>query len=222
MLDLVCFYADLGRPYVPLITRMTETARAVMPDARLVLISPTPAQALQRLFDMVVEYPKAVTAADLMFERVRAQVSWAASCECPTVFVDPDLEFRRPVEFQPSYDIGLMWRTERPETPVNAGMVLTQPGQTAFWRKYGEIVANLPAKLRPWWCEQIGYALMTGVFRSAGDTVALCGSRVRLLDGARCPTPEHETDLAWAVHNKGARKGPGWDAIFPAREAAYV
>ena len=53
--DLVCFYMDLGRPYIPLIQAMTKSAREVMPGSRLIVLTPTPSKELEDQFDYQVE-----------------------------------------------------------------------------------------------------------------------------------------------------------------------
>lgn len=215
MLDLVCFYADIGRPYMPLIERMTSSARAVMPDARLTVITPTPTYSLTRCFDDVIHYPKLVTAENLMMEVVRAEVSWAVKTDTPTAFVDVDLEFKRPIKFG-GYDIGLLWRDDLPGQPVNAGLILTQPGQDKFWRTFGDIAANLPGAMRQWWCEQLALNLMVGIGHEAGDVFDVRGSTVELLSAVdHCAPPETASPSAWAHHLKGQRKGEGWDRYFP-------
>src|SRR5579864_48441 len=93
MRDIVCYYAHLNRPYLPLLQRMTASAKAVMPDCRTVLLTPTPSPQLGVLFDEMValEYP--ATTDNLCLERARAMVSWALATPYPMVFVDPDIVF---------------------------------------------------------------------------------------------------------------------------------
>src|SRR5689334_1734740 len=96
MTDIVCYYADLGRNYGPLIERMAASARRVMPDARLVLLTPTET-ALGKHFDQVCKLPCQTTFENLCMERARAMVSWMVATNDRAIFCDPDVEFRRPV-----------------------------------------------------------------------------------------------------------------------------
>lgn len=217
MVDIVCYYADLGRPYLPLLKRMTESAKDVMPDARLVLLTPTPKDELSALFDGMVSLPSKTNFANLCLERVRAMVSWMLVAENPAIFVDPDLEFHRPVEFG-NYDVGLMWRPQRPDQPINTGMILAEPHQNEFWRHYGQVAVNLPPQVHWWWCDQLAFALLTGVMHQPEDEMRIDGARVRLLDGAKlCPASNKESKEAWAIHYKGSLKGPEWESIYPGR-----
>ncbi len=53
-LSLVCFYTDIGRPYLPLIHAMTQSAKRVMPDCKITLLTPTPSKELMGFFDETV------------------------------------------------------------------------------------------------------------------------------------------------------------------------
>ena len=72
-LDIVCFYAELGRPYLPLIERMTKSAKRVMPYARTVVITPTPSAELCNLFDNWLDISKEITTTDqtVCYDRAR-------------------------------------------------------------------------------------------------------------------------------------------------------
>ncbi len=210
--DIVLYYADLGRHYMPCIQRLNWSVRRTMPDARLVLITPTPHKKFEPFFDKVVDVSKAMTTTDetVCYDRVRSMVSWQMMTTRTTLHVDPDLEFRRPVEFSDDWDIGLLWRKRKPDQPINTGMILAQPGHHEFWVQYGAIAANLPLKLRGWWCDQLAFSVMLGTLHKAGDTVQAHDARVKLIDwlGACAPEEKANPDV-WAIHFKGDRKnGP--------------
>lgn len=208
-LDFVCFYADLGNPYFQLIERMTNSVKAVMPEARTVLLTPTPSKALSDLFGKTVDLSSEMhtTKETVCYDRARATVSWQGVTQNNTVYTDPDILFRRRVPFTEEFDVGLLWRKRKPDQPINTGIVLTKPGCPAFWARYGAIVANLPASLRGWWCDQLAFSVLTGVCHETGDVLNLYDARVKLFDWLKaCAPPEKEIDDPWALHMKGQRK----------------
>lgn len=209
-LDIVCFYADLGRPYLPLIRTMTASAKRVMPYARTVLITPTPSAHLSELFDKVVDISFDVKTTDktVCFDRARTTASWQAMSETRTIYADPDIEFHREVEFDGSFDVGLLWRPRKPDQPINTGIVLAEPGCQGFWAHYGAIAANLPLPLRSWWCDQLAYNVMLGTMHKSGDTIQAYDARVKLFEMSSHCTPREKatTDNPWAWHDKGQRK----------------
>lgn len=213
-LDLVCFYADLGRPYLPLIRRMMLTARAVMPESRMVLITTTPGKELERGFDVVMVVKTETTPQTLCLDKVRSMLTWQAQMDRPCAFVDPDLEFKRPIQMIDE-DVGVLWR-QRSAQPVNAGMLLAKPGCPDFWRKYGVTAAMLPVAIHGWWCDQLALSVMLGALRKPGDVVQAHDARVRLIPQEdACAPPEKAHAGTWAHHFKGRRKGPGWETMFP-------
>lgn len=211
-LNIVCFYADLGNPYFPLLEEMTLSAKRVMPESRTVLLTPTPVPEICDLFDTTVDFSRGMTTTrdTICYDRVRATLAWQNIATEPTVYTDPDISFRRPVEFSEDFDVGLLWRTRKPDQPVNTGLVLAKPGFPAFWKRYGAIAVNLPAVLRSWWCDQLAYSVLTGADHEAGDTFQVFDARVRLFDWLKaCAPPEKNIENPWAVHMKGDRK---WNA----------
>lgn len=215
-LDLVCFYADLGRPYLPLIEQMTKSAKAVMPDCRTVVMTPTPSKELCRNFDLLVKLEVPVDLKNLCLLKTRSIMTWQGQMDRPSVFVDPDLVFQKPIEFPVMTDVGLLWRSTKPAQPVNAGMILARPGCEEFWKKYGAIAANLPSSLRAWWCDQLAFSVMLGTMHHAGEMVCAYGANVKLIaEEDACAPPERAKESTWALHLKGKRKGPEWHRIFP-------
>lgn len=222
MIDLVCYHADLGRPYLPLIEKMTASARAVMPDIRLVLMTPTPKRELARCFDLIVpleDYP--ATHENLVLERSRASVSWMLQAPNPVIFSDPDIIFQKAIPFDGSFDVGFMWRGGKVDQPINTGIVLATPGHDKFWKHYGNVVANLTKDLHRWWGDQLAFNLMTGICHRPGDRLLIDDARVALFDARiTCTKPEDALPEAWAHHYKGPLKeGQGWDEVFPSRFA---
>lgn len=214
-LDIVCFYSDLGRPYLPLIQNMVRSAKAVMPGCRTVLLTPTPYPSLCNLFDLPVHLMIDSSLKTVCMEKVRATLTWQAQMDRPCVFIDPDVTFQNPVQFPVMTDVGLLWRSTKPAQPVNSGMVLATPGCADFWKKYGAIAANLPPQLHSWWCDQLAYSLMLGTMHHAGELVCAYGANVRLiLEDDACAPPERAKDTTWAIHLKGKRKGPAFNSVF--------
>lgn len=215
--DLVCFYANIGRPYLPLIKRMTRTAKAVMPDCKLTLLTPTPTDELIRLFDAHVHLTGTNTSdASLCFEKARAIMTWQQQLKTPCVFVDPDIEFKHPLQ-PPDADVGLLWRKSN-ANPINIGMIFARPGCPEFWNRYGAIVASLPRSLRSWWCDQIGFRAMLGSLHQAGDVIQAYDAWVEFMPWEQvCCAPEYATENTWSLHYKGSRKGEEFHEYFQPR-----
>lgn len=217
-IDIVCYYTDFGNPYEPLMERMTRSAREAMPYARTVVITPTPHLKFTRYFDKVVDVSETVpvSANTLCYERARSTVSWQAISTVPTAYVDPDIEFRKPIPFSDEFEVGVLWRKRKPDQPVNTGVVMAMPGCPEFWARYGAIVANLPLKIRGWWCDQLAFSVLLGVLHEPGETIMAKDARVKLLDWTVncCPEEKCPDEIArgklWAVHMKGQRK---WQSL---------
>ena len=143
-LDIVCFYADLGNPYLPLLERMTQSAKAVMPYCRTVLLTPTPSRYLSSLFDKTCDLSPDMktTTETLCYDRARTTVSWQGLTQVPTCYTDPDIEFRKPIPMSNDWDVALLWRKRKPDQPINTGVVLANPGPSLFWARYGAIVTE--------------------------------------------------------------------------------
>lgn len=214
---IVCYYADVGRPYLPLLEQMTVSVKQVIPNAETVLLTPTPDCGAGKFFDHVQAITdRPTTDLNLCQERAIAMTSFMLhKHNCNTVFVDPDLVFLQEPQFG-KFDVGLMWREKKPDQPINTGMILAKPGAEDFWKHYGEVIINLPPAVHHWWCDQLGFALLTGVCHKAGETILVDDARVKLLDlPTYCPISDEGTvNLAWAIHLKGRRKGPGWEEIY--------
>jgi len=210
--DIVVFYADLGRPYLPLIDRMVRSAKEVMPESRLVLLTPTPDKELISRFDLPLQTSTQSTVETVCYDKACAIISWQMKSDRPCIFADPDLEFVRPVEF-PDEDVALIWRRKSAQ-PVNAGMILARPGCPTFWNKYGVTVGTLPVVLRPWWIDQLAFSVMIGARSQPGEVVNVHDARVRLLPETCCAPPERANEDTWALHYKGHRKGEGWGRYF--------
>lgn len=222
-LSVVCFYSDLGRPYLPKIELMTTSAKRVMPHARTILITPTPSAELNSMFDKVVDISADVTTTEktVCYDRARSTVTWQALSQGRTIYTDPDIEFHREVEFDGSFDVGLLWRPRKPDQPINTGIVLAEPGCHKFWSHYGAVAANLPMPLRSWWCDQLAYNVLLGTLHKEGDTIQAYDARVKLfLMSDHCtPREKATTENPWAWHDKGKRKWGGED-IKPIMDAA--
>lgn len=209
-LNIVCFYADLGRPYLPQIAKMTASAQRVMPYARTVLVTPTPKPELTELFDATMDVSADVKTTDktVCFDRARSTVWWQSISEGRTIFTDPDIEFHREVEFDGSFDVGLLWRPRKPDQPINTGIVLAEAGFKDFWAHYGAIAVNLPMPLRAWFCDQLAFNVMVGTLHKSGETFKAYDARVKLFEMSDHCTPREKatTDNPWAWHDKGKRK----------------
>lgn len=211
--DLVCFYADIGRPYLPLIRNMVASAKAVMPDRRVILLTTTPTSELQALFDQTAIFDLQTTPKTICIDKARCMQAWQEQMDRPCAFVDPDLEFRHPFEM-PDEDVGLLWR-QRLAQPVNAGMVFAKPGCPTFWRKYVVTANMLPNALKSWWCDQMAFTVMLGSLHKAGDVIEAYDAKVRLIpERDACTPPEKAHEGTWAIHFKGQRKPGDWSQYF--------
>lgn len=212
-LDVCCFYADLGRPYMDAIETMTTSAKRTMPYARTVLMTPTPSPALAAHFDKTIDLSPYMrtTEKTVCIDRARSTVSWQALTENRTIYADPDIEFNREVEFDHTFDVGLLWRPRKPDQPINTGIVLAEPGQKDFWMHYGAIAQNLPAPLHSWWCDQLAFNVMLGTMHAPNDIIQAYDARVKLfLMSDHCtPREKATTKNPWAWHDKGQRKWNG-------------
>ncbi len=113
-----------------------------------------------------------------------------------------------PPRIEDDADIQLLWRRGKPDQPVNSGVVYSKPGQVAFWDDYGLISGNLPWRLHGWFCDQLAFSLMTGVYNKAGDILTIGPTRIKLVDALdHCERPGRATEKAWAHHLKGSMKG---------------
>jgi hypothetical protein len=219
MIDVVCYYADLGRPYRSLMERMCASAKQHI-RCRTVILTPTPMEWMRQVFDTVAPHQSAsykeVTKDNLCQQRAEAMMSWGAYCNRPTFFVDPDLEFRA-MPALPEADLCLLWRNDKLAMPVNTGFIATSPfdGQKDFWLVYGNTVVNLPTRIHGWWCDQLGFSCLLGNQHKPGDRLKVLGAEIALLDAREhCDVPENASEKAWAVHYKGNRKGAEWGAIY--------
>jgi hypothetical protein len=148
--------------------------------------------------------PNQATEDNLCLERARVSVSWAKLTDRPFLLADPDIEFLAPPRIHPEADVQLLWRTSKPDQPVNSGVVWSKPGLDFFWTHYGKIAINLPQRTHGWFCDQLAYSLMTGVYHNPGDHITLNGTRVELVDAKdHCERPGKVRSGAWAHHHKG-------------------
>ncbi len=218
-LNILCYYTHFGRPYGPALKRMTESVKRVMPHARTVLMTSTPFESLCSLFDATVHIKVEPNLKTLCFEKSRAIHAWQSRSEHNTIFVDPDVEFLRPLEFDA--DVTLTWRATKLDQPVNAGLILARPGHMEFWDRYIKTVAALPPEVYGWWCDQLGFSIVLGSEREAGNVYTIHGAQVRLVDQRMaCSPPEKAWENAWSHHYKGVRKGAWAEPLFVARPRA--
>lgn len=122
----------------------------------------------------------------LMYERMRLQERHLAARPAgrATVFMDVDVATNRnPAEiFASDFDVGLTWRAEFPEAPINGGLIFVGPGDRghAFFREalrcYDVLAADarvaplFERDLRAWWGDQYALVLMVG-YRQLAERV---------------------------------------------------
>lgn len=222
--DIVCYYAENGLPYLPLMRRMYESAHDIMPDVSVKIVTPTPDEKFLEIFDEMVVVKASndrKISQRLCLEKVRSMATYMIKFQRRTIFIDPDVVFHQEPVFDGSFDIGLLWRDQKPDQPINTGMILAEPGFRDFWWHYGNIAVNLPEQVHWWWCDQLAFTLMTSVFHKAGEMLTIDNARVKLLDARlACAPPDEALPGCWAIHYKGALKGEGWEKVFPGRQSA--
>jgi hypothetical protein len=215
MIDVVCYYVDLGHPeYEALIDRAFKSAKAVM-DCTTTVLTTTPRPWMRKVAERVaaVDVPNPITQKNLCLNLTLCQASYIKTATVPVAFVGPDVTFRAPPPFG-DWDIALLWRDWKPDQTINNSVVLARPGCDRFWLHYANVTHNLPRQIHHWWCDQIGLSLMTGVCNRPGDTLRLDDARVHLLEAVdNCDVPERATDKAWALSHTGNLKGRFFDEI---------
>lgn len=213
--DIVCFYTDLGRPYYPLLKTMTDSARAVMKGSRLVLVSPNASKSVRALFDITFPLDVEPTWDKLCLHKANVFMSWMLGAKRDTIFIDPDVEFKRVPDFGNDCDVAVSWRPVRADQPVNLGMLYAKPGHPDFWNRYGQIVAYLPKQLHSWWCDQLGFSILLGVDHEEWKPFRILDANVKAIPfDLMCSHPERARPDAWSIHLKGKRKGEGWEAYY--------
>lgn len=215
MMDVVSFYVDLGRPYAPLMERLTSSIRR-HGVGQSVLITPTPHAEGCGQFDVVVKIDGGPEEATLMLQRGRANCSWLTQTQNDTMCVDLDVEFTAFPSIPCDTDIALLWRN-KPDQRVNAACFFSRANQQGFWRRYAKVLANMPSETHRWWSDQMAFTLMLGQYHHIGETTLCDGSRVYLMDPHNtCSLPEEASAEAWALHYRGARKGADWKQYYAA------
>jgi len=205
---VVCFYADLGNHgYLPLIRRMCESAKAVMPDCETVLLTTTDDTELVGFFDRAHIMDMEITPQNLCASRARLTTSWQLQSDAITLYADPDIVFQKAPEIPPDADILFSWKSKRAAQPINSGLVIAKPGCPEFWKKYASAAINLPKPLNAWWCDQLAYNLVIGIAHKGGDYVSAFDATAKLVDARlMCASAEEGTEESWSLHYKGSRK----------------
>lgn len=185
-----------------------------MPDCKITLLTPTPSKELRRQFDQCAHLVDVTcNETTLCLDKARAITTWQAQLTEPCVFVDPDIEFKRPLQF-PDADLALLWRDSN-ANPINIGMIFARPGVPEFWRHYSSTVATLPRSLHSWWCDQTAFRCMLGSLHHAGDVIQAYDAKVEFMAWEKvCCAPEFATDETWSLHYKGPRKGEEFSGYF--------
>lgn len=240
-IDVVFFHIDLAtatqapfeKPdYQAMLAHAAAVAKHRAPGARIVLLTDERTQISADLrLDRVVR--SRIETVELMVDRLRLARDFLASGEAAenVVFLDTDVAVNRnPAEiFDGSFDVALTWRSDPPDNPFNAGVVLCRSGAPAV-RFYDHLIASLneldkyPAAIarfgsggvRRWWGDQLAMAATVGwteFARRRSDRLAVDGTVVRFLPAddynlaisPNLPTP-YGLDRRFFIHFKGSRK----------------
>ncbi len=236
-IDLVVFHIDLpassgATDYLAVAALSFEAAERRAPRARRILLTDERTTVPENLHaHAVVRVP--IDAGRLMYERMRAQELYLA--ERPvgraTVFMDVDVVPNRDPAgiFAEEFDVGLTWRGDVPDAPINGGLIFVGPGAAGrdFFREtrrcYDALAADArlaplaDRDLRAWWGDQFALAAMLGYRRLGEDpprAIRVGGVRLRLFPCADYNfTPEPGQTYAadflagrWFLHFKGNRK----------------
>jgi hypothetical protein len=239
--DLVLFHVDLpaapsglhGRiDYWAVAALSFEAAKHRAPRARRVLLTDEHTQVPDELgAHEVIRTP--INRDWLMYQRMHAQERYLATrpLDRATVLMDVDVVPNRDPSgiFAEDFHVGLTWRPEFPDAPVNGGLIFVGPGAEghAFFRQAircydslavdGRLASLFDRDLRSWWGDQYALALMVEYRRFASrehDTFGIDGARVRLFPCADYNfTPEAGRsytadflDSRYFLHFKGNRK----------------
>lgn len=239
--DLVLFHVDLpaapsglhGRiDYKAVAALSFEAAKRRAPQARRILLTDEQTTVPDELgVQDIIRSP--INRDRLMYERMRAQERYltARPADRATVFMDVDIVPNRdPAEiFAEDFHVGLTWRPEFPDAPINGGLIFVGPGEAgrAFFQQsircYDALADGSGLSLlfdrdvRAWWGDQYALALMVDYRHFVSrehDAVAVDGARVRLFPCADYNfTPEagqsYSADFLASrhfLHFKGNRK----------------
>jgi hypothetical protein len=168
-----------------------------------------------------------------MYERMKAQENYLATRpnDRATVFIDVDIVINRdPIEmFEQDFDLGLTWRSQYPNQPINGGFLLAAPGngaKTLFQNAvlcYEALALDPKLKqlwqqdLRTWWGDQIAWTTIIGYHdfaQHSSSVLRVNDATVRLLPCDEYNfTPEPNISYPpqflssrYALHFKGNRK----------------
>ena len=239
--DLVLFHVDLpaapsglhGRiDYMAVAALSFEAAKHRAPRARRVLLTDEHTQVPDELgVQEVIRTP--INRDWLMYQRMHAQERYLAARPPgrATVFMDVDVVPNRDPSdiFAEDFHVGLTWRAEFPDAPINGGLIFVAPGAEghAFFQEtircYDSLAADrrltslFDRDLRAWWGDQYALALMVEYRRFASrehDAFGIGGARVRLFPCADYNfTPEAGSSYTadflasrYFLHFKGNRK----------------
>jgi hypothetical protein len=238
--DLVLFHVDLpvapsgvhGKiDYLAVAALSFEAAERRAPQAHRILLTDAETNVPQGLgAHEVIRQP--IDRDRLMYERMRVQERYLARRPLgrATVFMDVDVVANRdPVGiFAEDFDVGLTWRAEHPDAPINGGLIFVGPGAAgrAFFQQalrcYDALAVSRLASLfeqdlRGWWGDQFALGLIVG-YRDFGRRqqvgMSVNATRVRFFPCAEYNfTPDaNGTDALdhlasrYFLHFKGNRK----------------
>jgi len=212
MIEVAFLFCDLGDagPYAAMTKLAADSARKVMPDARLVQLTDRDTPVYPEMDASLRANIKAERATFAAFKGL-TMAERGKTTDLPTALCDVDLIFNRSIEpvFDADFDVAVLWRPWKAQ-PYNGGMVYTKPteGARRFWADYAQAVQEMPDEVKGWWGDQLALAVMIGQ-ATPGDTVSVCGAKVLVLDmneHAYAPEgPDDRTD-AYTTHYKGPRK----------------
>lgn len=245
--------ADTASPfekpdYHAMLAKSIAVARAKSPRARIVVLSDDKTQFANDLgAHQIVRRPVDVTR--LMFERMRMERDFLATCEpgSAVVFADTDVIVNRDPAplFDGSFDVALTWRANPFDAPFNGGVALYR-GTPAALRFYDHMIAthrtleNFPAVrarfnegMARWWGHQLAMAATIGwdeFAQRTSDRLRVDGTTIRFF-------PERTHNFAmtatsvpnaaahghrYFLHFKGSRKEAFWrfaEQLAPASAA---
>jgi len=174
-----------------------------------------------------------VNTAQLMYERMRLQRAYIARVGgANVIFLDTDVLINRDPSdlFDGSFDIGLLWRTDFPDSPFLGGAILACANAAALrfydlaleayheLESFPAVQVRHPDGIRRWWGDQYALAAVVdwGRFaRRTSDRIQVEGTTIRFLaerEYCRVPSSKAPADLIdlrrpYLLHFKGNRKG---------------
>jgi len=201
----LCFVLiDLGVPwYKTAAAEMIRSARRAYKDHDLTIVQLTDNQTAHcpdadGVFNLEIQ----VVTEQLAQAKGHLMAEFALQAQEPVIFCDVDLIWNNDSLLSAPLmaPVGCLWRTDFQCMPFNTGIVMTQPGQEAFWKAYRRACKSLPDEMQMWWGDQVAMTAADAVCKGMVGRLPMkeVAPALDVLPNFPLATP--------AVHFKGDRK----------------